>query len=113
MRKIRLGAVLLLSGFLLAGCAEREKIPSQSVQSSEAGYHGEDVTPENLADQVTVESIVPYEGIFLEGDEKERVEDEQEKKHIDSYRSCCSINVYGNACAFMRNIFVYRNVYPA
>ena len=75
MRKLSLAVVLLLSACLMVGCAEREKIPPQSVQSSEAGYHGVNVTPENLADQVTVESIVPYDGIFLEGNEKERVED--------------------------------------
>ena len=75
MRKLGLAAILCLSICLMTGCAEHEKIPPQSVQSSEAGYHGVDVTPENLADQVTVESIVPYDGIFLEGDEKERVED--------------------------------------
>jgi hypothetical protein len=75
MRKLGLTAMLCLSICLMSGCSGNEKIPQQPAQSSEAVYHGEDVTPENLADQVTVESIVPYDGIFLEGDEKERVED--------------------------------------
>ena len=75
MRKLGLAAILCLSICLMTGCAEHEKIPTQSLQNSEAVYHGVNVTPENLADQVTVESIVPYDGIFLEGDEKERVED--------------------------------------
>ena len=77
MRKLSLAAVLLLSACLMGGCAGNEKTPSQSVHSNvaETVYHGVDVTPENLADQILVENISPYEGIFLEGDEKDRVED--------------------------------------
>ena len=77
MKKLGLAAMLCVSVCLLAGCRGNVKTLPQSSQSSEAeaSYQGVDVTPGELAEQIQVENISPYEGIFLEGEEKDRVED--------------------------------------
>ena len=81
--KKNLGMVmmLLISTCLLAGCngikdVQAPESPAQTETSiSENQNAGEDITPESFLDQILVENISPYEGIFLEGEEKERVED--------------------------------------
>lgn len=77
MKKLGLAAMLCVSVCLLYGCTGNIKNPSQSSSQStesEASYHGVDVTPGELAEQIQVENISPYEGIFLEEEEKDRVE---------------------------------------
>jgi hypothetical protein len=80
MKKLGIAVMLTLSMCLLAGCSEggkRQNMP-EGIQSESAVQNvpdqTKDVTPENFADQVRVENISPYEGIFLEEEEKDRVE---------------------------------------